>query len=211
MSHVTSIIHAKDLVQGIEFDNLLNCIWRPEEELDEAILLVSSSAMAVYENDNLVKICEKQRGLNGVAAWDPHHASRAVAAAAGHYVKCFDTRDKKETWSIGEGSNVKSIDFNPNKQNQLSIGGEDGEVRFYDVRLVIDTIIKGILFYEFRNTKKSILKLSNLHTHWVWNVKYNPVHDQLFLSSGGDGRVYLHSVTSIRYKISYQLDFNIIL
>ena len=81
-----------------------------------------------------VKICEKQRGLNGVAAWDPHHASRAVAAAAGHYVKCFDTRDKKETWSIGEGSNVKSIDFNPNKQNQLSIGGEDGEVRFYDVR-----------------------------------------------------------------------------
>jgi len=170
-----------DLVQGIEFDNLLNCIWRPEEELNEAILLVSSSGMAVYENDNLVKICEKQRGLNGVAAWDPHHASRAVAAAAGHYVKCFDTRDKKETWSIGEGSNVKSIDFNPNKQNQLSIGGEDGEVRFYDVR----------------NTKKTILKLSNLHTHWVWNVKYNPVHDQLFLSSGGDGRVYLHSVTSI--------------
>ena len=149
-----------------------------------------------------VKICEKQRGLNGVAAWDPHHASRAVAAAAGHYVKCFDTRDKKETWSIGEGSNVKSIDFNPNKQNQLSIGGEDGEVRFYDVRLVRLTFITvQTLFLAFRNTKKSILKLSNLHTHWVWNVKYNPVHDQLFLSSGGDGRVYLHSVTSIRYGL----------
>ena len=149
-----------------------------------------------------MKICEKQRGLNGVAAWDPHHASRAVAAAAGHYVKCFDTRDKKETWSIGEGSNVKSIDFNPNKQNQLSIGGEDGEVRFYDVRLVNFTFITAqALFLAFRNTKKSILKLSNLHTHWVWNVKYNPVHDQLFLSSGGDGRVYLHSVTSIRYSL----------
>jgi len=47
------------LVQGIEFDHLLNCIWRPEEELNEAILLVSSSAIAVYENDNLGKFCPK--------------------------------------------------------------------------------------------------------------------------------------------------------
>lgn len=52
----------KDLVQGIEFDHLLNCIWRPEEELNEAILLVSSSAMAVYENDNLGKFCPKNPG-----------------------------------------------------------------------------------------------------------------------------------------------------
>ena len=30
-------------------------------------------------------------------------------------------------WSILEHANVKSIDFNPNKQNQLTVGGEDGE------------------------------------------------------------------------------------
>lgn len=53
----------KDLVKGIEFDNLLNCIWRPEEELDEAILLVSSSAMAVYENDNLGTVSIKNETL----------------------------------------------------------------------------------------------------------------------------------------------------
>ena len=28
-------------------------------------------------------------------------------------------------------------------------------------------------------------------------MKFNPVHDQLFLTSGGDGSVYLHSITSI--------------
>ena len=35
----------------------------------------------------MTKICEKQRGMNGVAVWDPHHASRSVACAAGHSVK----------------------------------------------------------------------------------------------------------------------------
>ena len=123
--------------------------------------------------------------MSGVACWDPHHASRSVACAAGHSVKTV--RNSKESWSILEHANVKSIDFNPNKQNQLAVGGVDGEVRFYDVR----------------NTKERVHHLTNLHTHWVWSVKYNPVHDQLFLSSGGDGRVYLHSITSIRFVAKY--------
>ena len=72
--------------------------------------------------------------MNGVAVWDPHHASRSVAAAVGHSVKSYDVRDKKDSWTILEHANIKSIDFNPNKQNQITIGGEDGEVRFYDVR-----------------------------------------------------------------------------
>ena len=170
-------------ISSVEFDNLINAVWRPEDNLDEAILLVSTSSIGVFENDHLSIIAEKQRGLNGVATWDPHHASRSIAVASGHHAKCFDTREikSKESWAIVEGSNVKSLDFNPNKQNQIAIGSEDGNVRFYDVR----------------NTKKSIMKLSSLHSHWVWNVKYNPVHDQLFLTSGGDGRVYLHSITSI--------------
>ena len=63
------------------------------------------------------------------------------------------------------------------------------------MKIFLKTFSKNI----FRNTKEKIHHLQNLHTHWVWGVKYNPVHDQLFLSSGGDGRVYLHSITSIRY------------
>ena len=66
-------------------------------------------------------------------SWQPEN-SRNVAVACGHAVKSYDLREKSETWSIVEHGNVKSIDFNPNKQNQLTVGGEDGEVRFYDVR-----------------------------------------------------------------------------
>ena len=36
--------------------------------------------------------------MNGVAVWDPHHASRSVAAAVGHSVKSYDVRDKKDSW-----------------------------------------------------------------------------------------------------------------
>ena len=66
-SSCVPVYPCKDLVQGIEFDHLLNCIWRPEEELNEAILLVSSSAMAVYENDNLGKFCQtKSREFSSI-------------------------------------------------------------------------------------------------------------------------------------------------
>lgn len=68
------------------------------------------------------------------------------------------------------------------KPIEVALGGEDGGVKFYDTR----------------SLQKPVKKLRNIHTHWTWGVKYNPIHDQLFLSAGGDGRVFLHSITSIR-------------
>ena len=48
-------------IDSIEYDNLLNCVWRPEDSLPEAIMLVSSTGLSIYENGNLTKIAEKQR------------------------------------------------------------------------------------------------------------------------------------------------------
>ena len=72
------------------------------------------------------------------------------------------------------------IDFNPNKQYFLASSGDDGAVRFWDIR----------------HSRKA-LAVRNDHSHWVWSVKYNPYHDQLILSSSSDGHVVLSSMASL--------------
>ena len=132
--------------------------------------------------DGEPSIVAKMRGLNGVGAWDVHHSSRVIAASAGHSLKAWDIRENAAVWELNETTNIRDIDFNPNKQNQIGLGCEDGGVKFYDTR----------------NLRKPIKRLKEVHSHWIWSVKYNPIHDQLFLSAGGDGRVFLHSITSVR-------------
>ena len=56
-------------VDSVNFDNLLNCLWRPEETEKESILLVSSSSVAIYEDRiyyvliNRIQFCDEKRFL----------------------------------------------------------------------------------------------------------------------------------------------------
>lgn len=169
-------------VQSIAQDNLLNAIWRPDESSNPALLLISSGTVSVMEgSDGEVRPIAKTRGLNGIGAWDAHHSARVITAVSGHNLKAWDIRENNLVWELNETNNIRDIDFNPNKQNQIALGCEDGGVKFYDTR----------------NLRKPIKKLVDIHTHWAWSVKYNPIHDQLFLTAGGDGRVFLHSITSV--------------
>ena len=52
--------------------------------------------------------------------------------------------------------NIRSLDFNPNKQYLLATAGDDGMVVVWDTR-----------------ETKSPLHSSLQHNHWVWSVRYN--------------------------------------
>ena len=67
----------------------------------------------------------------------------------------------------------RSIDFNPNKQYQLATAGDDGSVRFWDIR---------------QASKGPVAARTGDHSHWIWSVRYNAFHDQLILTSSSDGR-----------------------
>lgn len=117
-------------------------------------------------------------------AWNPHqNCSQYATVSADHAVKGWDLRNLQQpAWAFESPGNqvIRSLDFNPNKQYQLVTAGDDGCLRFWDVR-----------------DARRALAVRAEHSHWVWSVRYNQFHDQLLLSSSSDGHVVLSSLASI--------------
>ena len=90
--------------------------------------------------------------------------------------------NNNNVWQITQAHSqmIRDMDFNPNSQHYLATGGDDCQVKFWDIR----------------DTTKPILKMLH-HTHWVWSVRYNSFHDHLVLSSSSDGNVNLLRISSI--------------
>lgn len=117
-------------------------------------------------------------------AWNPHQNCQQYATTNDHHVRGWDVRTMKQAWNVQEcfSTTVRSIDFNPNKQYHLATAGDDGAVRFWDIR---------------QTSQGPVAARTNDHSHWVWSVRYNAFHDQLILTSSSDGHVVLSSMTSI--------------
>jgi len=123
------------------------------------------------------------------------HFSNQLATATDQSIRGWDLRSNKQAYMIegAHGGSVRDIDFNKNKPYYLVSGGDDSKVRFWDYRKV-DQPVKELA----------------VHSHWVWNVKYNPFHDQLVISSSTDWLVYLYNTISISsspvFEISHDDD-----
>lgn len=119
-------------------------------------------------------------------AWDPH-GSHNVAVTVGSDVRILDWRADSSVISATVESfkahrfGVADIDYNPNKPFVLATAGLDGLLKFWDLR----------------NAKTPILSARGGHAHYAWNIKYNPCHDQLVLSTGTDSAVNLWRVSTI--------------
>jgi WD40 repeat protein len=119
-------------------------------------------------------------------AWDPH-AVDALAVSSGTGIKILDWRTDTTVPTGTVASfpahryNITDVDYNPNKPYVLATSGQDGLLKFWDIRLA----------------KHPVLVARGGHNHWATNVKYNPFHDQLVLSSGTDSSVNLWRVSTI--------------
>jgi WD40 repeat protein len=80
---------------------------------------------------------------------------------------------------------VRCLDIDPFPTYHLCSGGDDGKIKIWDVR-------KG----------SAPLKVLHSHSHWITSLKYNPVHDELILSSSSDALVDLWYVPTICFKES---------
>ena len=119
-------------------------------------------------------------------AWDPHNI-HAISVTVGTAVHVLDWRVDTSVPS-GTVTSIKAhrygitdIDYNPNKPYVLATGGQDGMVKFWDMR----------------SAKLPLLVARGGHNHYVCNVKYNPFHDQLVVSTGTDSIVNLWRVSTI--------------
>lgn len=128
-------------------------------------------------------------------AWDPHHAHEC-SVTAGPNVQVLDWRTDT---SIPSGTvssirahryGVTDLDYNPNKPYVLATSGQDGLVKFWDLR----------------SARNPLLVLRGGHSHYVSKVKYNPFHDQLVVSTGTDSVVNLWRVSTISSSPLLTLD-----
>lgn len=119
-------------------------------------------------------------------AWDPH-CSYAAAVTAGPSVHILDWRVDTSVPTgtcssfLAHRFGVTAVDYNPNKPNVVVTAGQDGLLKFWDLR----------------NAKRPLLTARGGHSHYAWQVKYNPFHDQLVVSTGTDAVVNLWRVSTI--------------
>ncbi len=118
-------------------------------------------------------------------AWDPHHAD-STAVAAGTHVQLIDWRTSPGSAGMVERFpchryGVTDLDYNPNKPHVLTTAGQEGFLKFWDLR----------------NVKQPLLTVRGGHSHWATCVSYNPFHDQLVMSAGSDSIVNLWRISTI--------------
>ncbi|CAJ0574408.1 unnamed protein product, partial [Mesorhabditis spiculigera] len=73
-----------------------------------------------------------------------------------------------------------AVDFNPNLPNLLATGGDEGALRIWDLR-----------------QPKAAIFCTRPHSHWVTQVRYHQVHDQLLLTGSSDACVVLNCAQSV--------------
>ncbi|CDW57742.1 protein TSSC1 [Trichuris trichiura] len=163
-------------------------MWNPQSICCAFALLDDNLVLTDLDSDlrviatNRVAINNKGTGRLTAGRWDPHHNCSAVAVASGNSVSGWDIRSLSQTYCI-ENSHimgVKDLDFNPNRPYLLATAGFDCQICFWDTR----------------QTKEKLLSLCH-HSHWVFMVKYNLVHDQLLLSCSSDSKVVLSCASSL--------------
>lgn len=119
-------------------------------------------------------------------AWDPH-SEACVAVTHGTRVSLLDWRVDPSVPTglvdsfVAHRYGVTSLDYNPNKPYVLGTAGQDGMIKFWDLR----------------RAKYPLLTIRGGHSHYATVVRYNPFHDQLVLTAGTDASSQLWRVSSI--------------
>ena len=75
---------------------------------------------------------------------------------------------------------MRAVDINPNRPYHVVTGGDDALAHLWDVRQL----------------DQPLMTMEG-HSHWIWSVAFNPLQDQLLLTSSSDTLVNLHNVVSL--------------
>lgn len=147
------------------------------------IAMASSVVDAVQASEGNENVLDCQPRVS----WDPHGNGDFLAVSRGTKINVIDWRAEQSVPSgiaetiTAHRFGICDIDYNPNKPYVLASSGQDGLVKYWDLRAA----------------KHPLLVSRGGHSHWVSNVKYNPSHDQLVLTAGTDSISNLWRVSTI--------------
>ncbi|KAL3932923.1 MAG: hypothetical protein SGBAC_010623 [Bacillariaceae sp.] len=142
------------------------------------------AAFGAAESTRQIKanVQDSKWNLTPKLACDPHDPE-AMAIASGSRVHMVDWRTPSESadFLCHHRYGITDLDFNPNKPHVLGTAGQDGLIKFWDLR----------------SSRQPLMVSRGGHRHWVSQLKYNPFHDQLLLSAGTDSLVNLWRFSTI--------------
>eukprot|EP01064_Diplonema_japonicum_P021484 TRINITY_DN31052_c0_g1_i1.p1 TRINITY_DN31052_c0_g1~~TRINITY_DN31052_c0_g1_i1.p1 ORF type:complete len:365 (+),score=79.09 TRINITY_DN31052_c0_g1_i1:63-1097(+) len=150
----------------------LDCVtWEPQGYNLNTVVGVSGDSVKTMKLDaeGAVETSIPTPSQPTRVAWDPHHSDVTAVACGGEIVKA-DLRTKEvESLVTSAHPTVLDIEYNPNKQYHVATSGDDGAVKFWDVRRASES-----------------LRVIQAHDHWSTCVKHNPFHEQLILTASTD-------------------------
>lgn len=163
---------------------LRSFLWCPKEHQNEHFMAtVDGSHLRTWDASGSTTLAKPVAVFNTpdahAAAWSPHDRSE-LAIATETDLLLFDARGAATKLPQPHDGATLDLDYNPNKPSALATAGDDGQVKFWDLR-------------SFRTP----LKILKTGSHWCTAVKYNPFHDQLLASANADNLVHLWRVSSI--------------
>ncbi|ETW06636.1 hypothetical protein, variant [Aphanomyces invadans] len=145
---------------------IVRAIWNPTDDSSGATIAslnassISTWTLADGGGKEVAKL-----GFGGdrqhptAIAWDPHHRQQ-VSAAIDDSIQTWDVRSGKVAYKIDHAhfQCVRDIDYSPNKPYYIASGGDDGLVKFWDVR----------------KPKTALLSLRG-HNHWCALCCWMPI------------------------------------
>jgi WD40 repeat protein len=186
-----SISTLEELLELKGHNGLVKIIWNAEDKSSDVVVTLDCEKIRLWNlEQGATKMksdscaAESKTSLPNLSAgcWDPHHVGNRFVTVNGRSIRVWDLNSMTEGQVVmhAHGSNIRDVDFNPNKPYHITTAGDDRMVRIWDLR----------------KTKDALVTMSG-HTHAVANVKYNKFHDQLILSAGLDNVVNLWSCVSV--------------
>lgn len=122
--------------------------------------------------------------IPSTAAWNLHANSQLVIAGT-EDLFVYDTRQSMNSCvfriEFADELYIRDVQCNPNRAHRWMTAGDDGHLRCWDLR----------------GEPKKLMEIENAHSHWIWNVRYNPIYDQLCLSCSSDMKVKLWNWVSL--------------
>ncbi|KJH41580.1 WD domain, G-beta repeat protein [Dictyocaulus viviparus] len=164
------------------------CNFEWEQHSGRGSCLFHSSAVIFQCEEGLKEIYQNPipNSKTYAQAWNPHGAGNLLGLTIDKDIVCHDLRTVGECMRIKDAHIHRALhlDFNPNLQHVVASAGDEGAVRLWD----------------WRHPTKSLMTI-NPHTHWAWQVRFHPVHDQLILTAGSDAAVVLSCIFSVSSEI----------
>ncbi|OAF72081.1 hypothetical protein A3Q56_00125 [Intoshia linei] len=167
-------------------NTLYTLLWNPVQE--NCIALCNEKSIELYDineekaissNPTFSYLFDKEYMIGRkftIAKWSMHYGGNQMFCSHDYNVYSFDKRTNKkiDNLFLSHKYQIRDFDFNPNAYYQIVTATDNGFLTFWDVRSAKEPI------YSFK-----------VHHNWIWNVRYNPSHDELVLSSSSDTRVKL--------------------